>query len=376
MKNINEFFKQKTENLSFIELKPNSFIDVNGYKVGSDIPLPMTVDELVTEVKEQRAQEELKITSFIEGMIYTMGVDPEFKYFNDYKKIIYSFDEKIEDYILYKGLKFIEKGSIDEAMIYFRALVNINKENVIALYNYALSLEEKAKKLYKVKKINDGNLFLNESTRQFEDIIDLDPTFAPGYYKLGFHYRNSKQFRKSQIMWEKLLDFDDDDERIGEIKKNLQDMEDDVQYEEGYLEVLNGNAEEGLKKLLPLEEKYTDWWNLLFMIGLGYRQLGQYNKAKDQFEKVLAMYPNQVESLNELGLCLAVLNQHDEAISKFTQAIENRPNDFEILCNRGMTYLEKGDMEKATKDIEKAYSINPEDQVTISCKRHLEKIKD
>ncbi len=375
IKSVKEYLKQKTENLSFIELMKDSYVDINGYRLTSDIPLPIIINELITEIKEGRAQEELKIKSFIEGIIYTLGVDSDFKYFDVYKKILYSYDKKIEDYILYKGLKFTEDKLLDDAIVYFSALVNINRENINGLYNYGFALEELAKRFFKNKDIKSGEIFINESARCFEDIIDIDPSFSISYYKLGFYYKNKKQFRKCKIIWEKFIETDDNEERINEIKQELIAIKDDIAYEEGYTEILCGKPYSGLEKLLPLQEKYSDWWNLLFMVGLAYRQTEQYIKAKEQFEMVLAMYPNQVDSLNELGLCLTLLDKLDEAIEKFTLAINLKPNDFEILCNRGMTYLQLGDLVKATLDIEKAYEINSEDEVTIACMKQLMQVK-
>lgn len=375
IKNVKEYLKQKTENLSFIELKEDSFIDVKGYKVDKSVPLPMIVDELISEIKEGRAQDELQMKSFVQGIIYTIGIDPDFKYFDVYKKILYSYDEKIESYILFRGLKYIEENDLDEAMVYFSCLVNIDSENITGLYNFALVLEEKAKKYYSNKDTQRGDIFLIESTRCYESIMDIDPTFAIAYYKLGYHYRYFKQFRKAKILWEKLIEIDDDEDRIEDVNQQLSSIEDDVVYEEGYSDILRGKIDEGLEKLLPLEEEYTDWWNLLFMIGLGYRQKGDFHEAIIRFEKVLALYPNQVDALNELGLCFAQQGKYHEAAEKFTAAINLKPRDYEILCNRGMAYLQLGNIQKAVEDINKAYEINSDDEITRACMEQIQYIK-
>ncbi|RKD32573.1 tetratricopeptide repeat protein [Thermohalobacter berrensis] len=375
MKSVNEYFKEKTENLSFIELKPGSFIDINGYKITDEIPLPIVIDELITEIKERRAQDELKVSSMIRGMIYTIGVDPKFKYFDDYKKILYKYDNRIEHYILYRGIDLIKEGSFDEGIIFLRALTFLNSENVNGLYNYGVAIEKKAESFYKLKQPKKGKEFLIEAIRTFETILDINPNFPMAYYKLGFHYKNMKQFKKSQIMWEKSLEFDISEDIKEEIEANLLDIKDDVIYEEGYNEILRGNPKAGIKKLLPLKDKYSDWWNLLFLIGLGYRQLGEYDKAIKEFKNVLAVNPGQVDTYNELGLCYASLGKFEDAIENFTKAIERRPNDYEIICNRGLTYLQLGDKDRASKDIERAYELNPQDEITITCKRELEKYK-
>ncbi|MFR4671239.1 MAG: tetratricopeptide repeat protein, partial [Intestinibacter bartlettii] len=47
--------------------------------------------------------------------------------------------------------------------------------------------------------------------------------------------------------------------------------------------------------------------------------------------------------------------------------------DPEILCNLGMAYLNVGNFDDANYYIERAYELNPEDEVTVACKRELAK---
>ncbi|MTI49486.1 tetratricopeptide repeat protein [Sporosalibacterium faouarense] len=371
---VNQYLRNKSENLSFIQLKKGSDVNVNGYKISNELPLPMVIDELVNEIKEGKAQQEIQMKSIIEGMIYILGVDPDFKHTDEYIEILYSYDENIEEIILAMGLKLVEDNKLEEGLVYFSAVVNMNSGNISGLYNFALALEEKARQYFKNKEMKKGNKFLHESTKYFEEIVDIDPSFAIGYYKLGYHYKHQNQFRKSKIMWEKFLEYEESKDALLEVKQQLSEIKDQVTYEEGYSEVLRGNPLGGLEKLLPLEKIYPDWWNLNFMIGLAYRQTEQYGEAKTRFEKVLVLQPEQVDTLNELGLCLAMENNQEKAIEKFDEALNIKPRDYEILCNRGMTYLQQGNIEKAKSDIEKAYSINSEDEITISCKKHLDQI--
>lgn len=375
MKSISEYFKDKTKNLSFIEIKPNSYIDINGYKVDNKVPLPIVIDELVEEIKTGNVNEEIKISSIVNGMIYTIGVDPEFVYNDIYKEILLKYDEKIESYILFSAIKFLKNGKLDDGLIYLRALVNINPKNEKALYNYSLALEEKGKRLYDVGMKQKGDIFLNESRQILEEITNINPKYALAYYNLGFYYRNSKQFKKCQLTWQKYMQLGDDPSKIEEIRQNLLLIDDCVQYEEGYNAVLNGDPLEGLKKLLPLLERYNDWWNLYFMIGLAYRFLDNYKKAKEYYNKVLELNADQIDTLNEIGICEANLGKFNEAIEYFNKALQKRPNDCEIMCNRGMTYIKMGDIKSGEKDIECAYKLNPKDKIIISCKTYLDQVK-
>lgn len=370
---LDEYFKGKTKNISFIEIKPGNFVDVNGYQVTEDIPLPIVVDDLIDEVRESDNVDEIKFASFINGIVYTLGVDPEFKYFKEYSDILYSYDKKIEDYIIYKGLNYINEENLEIGMIWLRAINYINSKNLFGRYNYALAIAERAKKAFSLEDTELGKEFLESSTEILEEIVNEDPDYHLAHYKLGYHYRSKKEFKKSQLTWDKFLRLGEEEELMDEVRACLEDMKDEVIFEEGSSLILEGYSDKGLEKLLEIKDKYESWSNLSFMIGLGYRSTGEYKKAKIYFKQVLELNPNQVDALNELGLCSVYLGEVDEALDYFTKAIELSPNDFEIMCNRGMTYLQSNNVKSAKKDIMKAYEINSNDEITLACVNELDK---
>ncbi|MCG4723069.1 tetratricopeptide repeat protein, partial [Alistipes putredinis] len=55
----------------------------------------------------------------------------------------------------------------------------------------------------------------------------------------------------------------------------------------------------------------------------------------------------------------------------FEKAAKLKKEDPEILCNLGMAYLNDGDLDNATYYIERAYEIDPQDEVTLACLREL-----
>lgn len=373
-KTVTEYFVSKRDEISFIELKPESNININGFKLDPKIPLPLVVNDLINEIKENRAQEEIKLSAIIKGIIYIIGIDPDFKHNEEYKKILYEAIENAENHIRYEGFKSINENSIDEGLVYFKALYALNESNSDTIFDYAVALEKKAENFYSSDKRKSGKVFLKKSTELLEELLSSDKAYSPAYYKLGYHYLNEKQFIKAKYTWEKFIETTKDNDISREIKEKLEDIKDNVKYEEGYNEIFRGNPNEGLLKLSELEEKYETWWNLIFLIGLCYRQLGSFNEAKKRFERVLEIKSDQSETLNELGLCLVNLGDFDEAITRFTEALNtDNNNDYEILCNRGMTYLQLGRVGEAKIDIYKAIEISPEDEITKACKKEIDK---
>jgi tetratricopeptide (TPR) repeat protein len=370
---IDEYFEKMTNNLSFIELKEDAYIDLKDYKIDNRIPLPMILDTLVVEIQEGNFYEELDIEHLINGIIYTLGADIDFKFKKEYIEILYHYDCKIEDYILYRGLKFAEKENYDTAAIYFRSLVNINKENIGGLFNYALSLENIGTKFIEDGFRDKGNIFLREATNYLETILEIDPKFPLAYYKLGYHYKYFGNFLKANLIWQKYLKIGESIEGIEEIRVQLELIEDDVDFEQGVYYLNIEEYDLALERLLKLMDKYGEWGHLYYLIALCYKGNGQYKEAIEFLEKAIKLDSDNVDIYNELGICFYTLGDLDKALEVFDSGVKINHMDYKIIFNRGMINLELGNIPKAMEDINLAYELNPEEDSIKDQKIELEK---
>ncbi|QZY56347.1 tetratricopeptide repeat protein [Crassaminicella profunda] len=364
---IKEYINDGLERVVFIELKKDAHIDPK-FEMLKEIPIPMNIAEITKPIKEKKDDYEISLASMARGMITVIGMDRDFKYADTYKEFLNIFDEKILEYIAYEGLKLAEETKFYDALIYFNALITLDEGNLNGLYNYARCCQDIASKVEDRDKKKE---FKREAIETLEIIIERYPDFSLAYYHLGFHYANQNLFKKAQIIWEKCIDLDIDEEKKKELVFQIKELKDQIEYEEGYTHILNNQPDLGLKKLLPLMEKYSDWWNLLFFIGLGYRQLGNVEEAINVLKKILTIKPTQVDTLNELGLCYAALNDFKHAEKYFKKALQFKNEDSEILSNLGMVYMEIGKLQEAKEVLEKSIRLNPHDEITMQCMKKL-----
>ena len=372
---IDKYLLRKTEELAFITVRKDGDFHLDGYEIPKDgLNVPIKNEVLVKGIKEKTAQEGLNSMSIADAMIYIIGIDPEFKYNEEYKKFLSALEKKVKfevrSYAGYMSRKYFELGECTDALIYIKALITLYPNDIEGLYNYAIVCQEVATSYQKDGDAKAMNTFLIEAGEKLEKIINMDENFGLAYYHIGYHYYNQSQYIKAKVIWEEAMRLELDEDTIAEIQENLGKMDYKVQYEEGYSLVFQGKFEEGLEKLLPLEEEYSDWWNLLFIIGIAYKNMGEMDKAMLYFEKVLIIRPKQVDTLVELALCEASSFNMDRAIELLEQAAKIK-EDPEILCNLGMAYLNAGDIDDAIYYIERAYELNPEDEITIACMREL-----
>lgn len=371
---VTEYFKNKSDKLSFFELKENTSYSIKGYPINKNIPLPIKTDSLIKEIKEGNLEEEIKLSHIIDGIIYLIGIDLDFPNIEDYIKILINGNEAIEDYIFYEGIRYIEKNDYDNACIYFRTLKAINNKNINGLFNYSLGLEEIAKHHFSLEKEEEGLAFLRASTKELESILDIDDKYPLAYYKLGYHYKFFGQFLKAKLIWTKHLTLEKDDLRLQEIRTEIDLIEDDVTLESG-LSYLHheqyGNALDLFLKLLP---KFNDWWELNYFIGLSYKGLGNYNKAVDYFRTALELNKEESDIYNELGITLFNLGDILGAIDIFTEGINAISNDYKLIFNRGLGYLQISKFEESYEDISRAVALNPKDVNMLKQKEALEKL--
>ena len=371
--NIEKYLYERADELAFLTLKEDASFPIKAYSLPKEgLEIPLLNEELVKGIKEGNLEKEINMLSFINGMIFITGIDSKFKNNEEYKKILYAFDENIENYIGSLGVNEGNKKELLKSLIYFKALITLNDKNLNGLYNYALVCQDIAQIHNKNQCEDEMNDFLLEAVNTLEYITEIYPEFALSYYQLGYHYHNLKQYVKTKMTWDEALKLGVEEDVREEILAELNKIEYKIDYEIGYNNILQGEIQIGLDKLLPLVEEYSDWWNLLFFVGLAYRQLGNTSEAMRYFEKILILNPKQIDSLVEIGLCYATNGDFDKAIEYFIKALEIK-EDSEIICNIGMAYLNKGNYEMAKNYIEKAYSLNPDDEITILCMNELRK---
>lgn len=378
MKNrLDKYVLDKAEELVFITIDKSEDLGLIGYEVPKEgIKIPIKSNVLVKSIKDNKAQEEINVMSMIDAMIYLEGIDPDFIYNVEYDDLIETFARKSNfdymDYMGYMSNQAYSKGEIRDALVYIRAYLRMEPDDIMGLYQYAIICQELSLRYQKDEDVKAMNDFLLEALASLEKIIGLDDSFALAYYQLGFHYSNQNQFVKAKLTWDRALDLGLDDETRTDIMENLAKIDHKVRYEHAYNLVFQGKAEEGLQDLLDLESQYPDWWNLLFIISLAYKSLGDLGQAKSYLEKILITRPTQVDTLVEMALCLAQEANMTGAIDYLTRAAKLKKDDPEILCNLGMAYLHNGEEDEARYYIERAYEIDPTDEVTQACIRTLD----
>ncbi len=378
-----EFLREQTKELTFLSLDIQELVKDKEMDFNEEtVEIPLLLEDLTNKLK--KSDEEFKVTTeiLIKGIAYLLGVDPDFRYREDYIRILNSLSPDIVKALLILGNKTFDQGDKIKGMIFLKGATTVDPHNPKALFNYAVALLTLAEDLRNIEESEDFkiskeriDIFQEEARTQLEKVIDIKPEDGLAHYHLGFLYKKDNLFQKAEIFWKKALEYGLEEHLEEHVNTLLREIEDLVQYEKGYQKILQGESVSGLKDLGELEERYPEWWNLQFFIGLAYRQQEQYSKAITYFQRVLELEERIAEPYVEIALSFAGLGKYFKAQEYFEKALEKDPGNGEILANLAMVNLEIGDLKKAERYIEASLKVNPFDEITLACKKQLNILK-
>ena len=93
---IDKYLLSKTEELAFITVKEDAEFKLEGYTLPKDgLNVPIKNEVLVKGIKENTAQEGLNSMSIADAMIYIIGIDPQFRYNDEYKKFLKALEKNV-----------------------------------------------------------------------------------------------------------------------------------------------------------------------------------------------------------------------------------------------------------------------------------------
>ncbi len=361
MNEIDNLFLKYTKQVSFIQLKEGKSIGVTGLNIDSSIPLPIVTDKFIEDIKNEKMLDSIPLERIIEGMVYIIGADTEFRYNKYYIDFLKSILEISTKYIFKEGLSHFENRSYELSALYFRTLSMISPNYDYKFY-YALSIEAIGKELIEKEEIEEGNKFIIESKNILEKIIEEDNNYYPAYYKLGYYYKHFNEFIKAKLTWEKALILDVDENSKNEIRFELDKIEKDYAIELAKWQIENMNYGQAIDELQKLVGKGKDDFYVDYLLGIAYSGFGDLELAKNFLIAALDKNKEYSDIYNELGILYFNEGEIKKAIEVFTEGIKISDDDYRLYFNRGLGYLNLGEIMKGYNDIKLANKLNPSDE--------------
>lgn len=345
----------KLEEVAFLELKDETKIKIGDEDFYGYLPLPILNENLITLVKEEI--EDIPLEYFLEGMIYSISLQPDGEYNDIYLDILNSATKDTKGYVFSRGVEKLNLEKYLESMVYFNFLVEENLVDEKVYFSLGQSMENIDISLLDEQ---EKNAYAIEIMNVYEKVLNINKEFPLGLYKLGYLYKEFGQFIKSKLTFEKFIQVDKNDFRIQEVREVLEEINSEILKEEAVLELNSGNFDKALKKLLEVNvEKRDDLY--FYHLSLCYVNLGDFEGALDAIKKSidikdLAVYHNQLAIVYQgLGNMNLAKKEIEETIDKFGP-------DYYLNFNLGTIQYNEGDIKSAIGNFEIAYELdsNPE----------------
>lgn len=320
---IGRYFKKYLNKFVFQEFSPEFMANSKAGDLMQGVPIPLRKKDL----KIFEGGEGLDMLVIAENMAWVMGCDPHFKHTKDYVAILMRlYNYKIYEGMVKRGRDAAERGAMDDACIHFRASLCMQPDYLHGMYSYARA----CRAMYQ-NSTNDEYVgrFKAEALDWFELTTETHPRFAQAFYYLGYAYLNMGLYIKADLTWAEFLRFTKNGKDRKEIRTRRQQLQDPVQIEKGYNDIMAARYDDGVEKLEPyLESQYRDWWPLYYYLGIGYLMTDRRADAVASLKKVLTMNASHLETMQEL----ANIYKEDgdkENHKKYTKKIELIQKQFE-----------------------------------------------
>ncbi|MCM1992486.1 tetratricopeptide repeat protein [Oceanirhabdus seepicola] len=337
--------KKKLEQLLFIELKEGA--QIGRYKLPNAIYVAIRSEELINKVKNGDSMEQIPLSTLYEGMYFVLGADEEFKFNDEYIKLLRE-NEDSTKFIKNKTLKLVKEEKYEEAFIFLRGLSKV--EETKDVYE---------KLIYVTDKLRSED---EEYTTIEMKILNRAKGF--GGFPLPHLYdalikRDKGDFVFAMESLQKYLELGGkEDNDIIEFKQNLSAI---LKYDKGK-ELSITDPKGSLEILIPLMPVLGDSAEYYYHVAVAYRNLENYEKAIYYLNEAFAIDKRFLEVLNEYGINYAALGNYEKAIQYFEKAFE-QSNSIELATNIVMCYIHNDNMIKAKEVLEEAIKIDPDDEI-------------
>lgn len=341
-------FKNKLSDLLFLEMTNERIERIFNIKTDNkEIYLPISASDIIKKINEDGDIDSIPIGFFVEGMIYVLGADEDFKYNELYKKLIKStpqYDKFIKGRIAEK----VKNKKYEESYIMLKGLCQINGDKEI--YDKMILLAENLR--------TSDEMYIDEELEIIDRAKSIEGYITPYLYE-AFIKRDKGDYYGA------LFSINNYIAKGGEKTAEILQFRDSLSlinsYDKGK-ELVYDEPKKALQILIPLLDQLGDNAEIYYYIAVSYRILENYEKAIYYLEKSIGIDNSYPEVFNEMGINYACLGDYETAV-KYMRKVFEATRSIEVCTNLIMCYINMKDYKQAKIHLEIAKKINKDDEI-------------
>jgi tetratricopeptide (TPR) repeat protein len=232
-------------------------------------------------------------------------------------------------YYFYMSDLFMKKPSPKNAINVMERLAQSQPKNKMAYIKLA--------ELYIAIGKKDEKGKYEESLQNIEKALKLDPNLPEAYFWLGYNYKEMNMTDKAIASFSKAValkpDYEDAYVYLGLLSEEKKDPK----------------ASEYFTTAIRLNPKDTA---AIYARGKHYQDIDSFQKAIDDYRKILDLDPGKRNANYGIGYCLYYLKKYDDALGYFSKVLLINPQDAAAHYSRSLCYEALGQADKAKKEKE------------------------
>ncbi len=344
---IKDYFLSFSDQLAYLELK-DSNTNVADEKL-NEIPLPIRAFDFLEGIEQNSFDEELELSYFLKGMIWNLGIDPDFLYAEDYKNILVKYVKNPDDYALELGKVALTDETIasderkfEQALINFRSASLLNPENDFAQVQYA-------NLLWQAGEGEDQAAFVQEASQILEKLLRDDAYHTLANSSLGNINEAMGNYVKAQSFYQRALSSSSEDLVQESIRADLERISTNASIENALYFIRRADYNRAIQSLMEAKNK-ENRYDVPYYLGVCYENIANYDAAVAAFQEAIEAGADFPEVYNDLVFSLNALGKVEEAIRYCDIGLKLYPADLRLRYNRAVLLTDQGDYQKAIED--------------------------
>lgn len=340
-----EYFLKFSKELAYLDLKKEGDHPILRDK---DLPLPIRTFDLLEGIEKDQLEKSIDLSYFLKGMIWNLGIDPDFKYAEKYKEILKESIKEPDRFASQLGMDALKEGNLDHARIAFRAAIVINPENLFAkthlaqlIFNYALkNLEGK-----------DQKAFILKASSLYEEVLSVQEDNLLANTGLAQLNENLGHFLKAQAYYQRALEAAPNEDIREEVRQAMENIQAEVAIEEGIYYLNRADYDNAIHSF-NLAKKDQNRYDVYYYLGTAFQNIENYEQAANNFKIALDKGGDFEDIYNGLVYNLNALGRLNEALAYANVGLKRHPSSLRIRFNRAILYAVSGQKKKALEDID------------------------
>jgi tetratricopeptide (TPR) repeat protein len=188
-----------------------------------------------------------------------------------------------------------------------------------------------------------------EARKSLEKAVELDPTFAAAYFNLAQADYMLANAREGTEAVKKAREFS---QKATELERLL--------IEAQYASAVENDREKRLRILKEAADKYPKDKDVHTLLAMAYSGRGMREQSIEEYNKVLALDPNNPDALNMIAYEYLYMEDFDKAVEYFKRYVAVLPGQPNPLDSLAEAYFRMGKLDEAIEAYKKAVEVKPD----------------